>query len=106
MICNKLIQWDKINYICIDIINFLYSVHVVKTLIITIVEVKLVFHTWKIILPNLKGEICKHIASRIVEIECVVRGYHVYKEDWKPDIGRFETEVEDFNRHDRYAGAV
>ena len=44
---------------------------------------------------------------KIWEIECVVRGYHVYKRDWKPDIGDiFETEVEDFDDHDRYAVAV
>ena len=40
-------------------------------------------------------------------IECVVRGYHTYKVERTPAVGdRFETEVDDFNEHDRYAVKV
>ena len=40
-------------------------------------------------------------------IECVVRGYHIYKVEWTPAVGdRFETEVDDFNEHNRYAVEV
>ena len=42
-----------------------------------------------------------------LRVESVVRGYHVYKEDWSPIIGeRFWVEVEETNIHDRYAVAV
>ena len=42
-----------------------------------------------------------------LRVESVVRGYHVYKEDWSPNIGdRFGVEVEETNIHDRYAVAV
>ena len=44
---------------------------------------------------------------RDLHVESVVRGYHVYKEDWSPNIGdRFGVEVEETNIHDRYAVAV
>ena len=36
-----------------------------------------------------------------------MRGYHVYKSQWRPDLGdRVETKLEEFNKHDRYAVAV
>ena len=47
------------------------------------------------------------MACTCVQVECVIRGYHVYKREWNPEIGeKFETEVEDFNEHDRYAVSV
>ena len=45
------------------------------------------------------------MADVTLRVESVVRGYHVYKEDWSPNIGdRFG--VEETNIHDRYAVAV
>ena len=47
------------------------------------------------------------MADVTLRVESVVRGYHVYKEDWSPNIGdRFGVEVEETNIHDRYAVAV
>ena len=47
------------------------------------------------------------MVDRCVRIECFVRGYHVYKSQWRPDLGdRVETKLEEFNEHDRYAVAV
>ena len=38
------------------------------------------------------------MACTCVEIWYVIRGYHVYKGGWNPEIGdQFETEAEDFN---------
>ena len=35
-----------------------------------------------------------------------VRGYHIYKDDWNPDIGNlFDVEVEETNIHDRFVCA-
>ena len=46
----------------------------------------------------------------VKSVHSIVRGYHVYKLEWNPEIGStFETEIEDFNIlniHDRYAVAV
>ena len=40
-------------------------------------------------------------------VDSVVRGYHVYKDDWVPGIGdTFQVEVEETNVHDRFACAV
>ena len=42
------------------------------------------------------------MANMTLHVESVVRGYHVYKEDWSPNIGdRFVSEVEETNLHDR-----
>ena len=42
-----------------------------------------------------------------VRFKSVVRGYHVYKEDWRPEIGdEFIEKVDKGNRFDRYAVAV
>ena len=46
-------------------------------------------------------------SGRSMEIESVVRGYHVYMEFWDPSIGdTFLLETEPTNIHDRYAVAV
>ena len=43
----------------------------------------------------------------MLTVESVVRGYHVYKDDWSPSVGdEFELEIEELNRHDRYAVAI
>ena len=40
-------------------------------------------------------------------VKGIVRGYHVYKDDWTPDVGdRFDGRIEKENRFDRYAVAV
>ena len=45
--------------------------------------------------------------SSLLTVESVVRGYHVYKDDWSPSVGdEFELEIEELNRHDRYAVAI
>ena len=42
-----------------------------------------------------------------VRVESVVRGYHVYKAEWTPEIGdAFQVKTEEENRHDRFAVAV
>ena len=42
-----------------------------------------------------------------LRVESFVRGYHVYKKDWSPNIGdRFGVEVEETNIHDRYPVAM
>ena len=47
------------------------------------------------------------MVDRCVRIECFVRGYRVYKSQWRPDLGDMvETKLEEFNKHDRYAVAV
>ena len=43
----------------------------------------------------------------VVCVRSIVRGYHVYKDDWNPSIGDiFALEIEETNQHDRYAVAV
>ena len=43
----------------------------------------------------------------MLSVESVVRGYHVYKDDWSPSVGdKFEPEIEKLHRHDRYAVAI
>ena len=43
----------------------------------------------------------------MLTIESMVRGYHVYKDDWSPSVGdEFELEIEEPNRHDRYAVVI
>ena len=43
----------------------------------------------------------------MLTVESVVRGYHVYKDDWSPSVGdEFELEIEELNRQDRYAVAI
>ena len=47
------------------------------------------------------------MALHTVSIKSVIRGYHVYKEHWSPRVGdEFQTELEEFNEHDRYAVAI
>ena len=47
------------------------------------------------------------MADVTLRVESVVRGYHIYKEDWSPNIGDiFGVEVEETNIHDRYTVAV
>ena len=42
-----------------------------------------------------------------LRVKGVVRGYHVYKDDWTPDIGDgFDGRIEKENRFDQYAVAV
>ena len=44
------------------------------------------------------------IVVAMLSVESVVRGYHVYMNDWSPSVGdEFELEIEELNRHDRYA---
>ena len=45
--------------------------------------------------------------ASVKSVLSIVRGYHIYKLEWNPEIGStFETEIEDFNIHDRYTVAV
>ena len=47
------------------------------------------------------------MANSSLRVVSVVRGYHVYKDDWNPDIGDLlGVEVEETNIHDRFACAV
>lgn len=47
------------------------------------------------------------MANVTLRAESVVRGYHVYKEDWIPNLGdRFGVKIEEANIHDRYAVAI
>ena len=41
--------------------------------------------------------------SSVYSFRNVVRGYHVYMNDWTPAIGdEFQAEIEELNVHDRY----
>ena len=43
----------------------------------------------------------------LLSVESVARGYHVYKKDWSLSVGdEVELEIEELNRHDRYAMAI
>ena len=43
----------------------------------------------------------------MLRVERVVRGYHVYMDNWSPPVGNeFELELEQLNRHDRYAVVI
>ena len=47
------------------------------------------------------------ILVAMLSVESVVRDYHVYMDNWSPSVGDdFELEVEQLNRHDRYAVAI
>ena len=42
--------------------------------------------------------------SAVLRVKSVVRGYHIYKDEWNPGIGDiFKLDIEEANRHDRYA---
>ena len=43
----------------------------------------------------------------MLSVESMVRGYHVYMDDWSPSVGdEFELEIKKLNRHDRCAVAI
>ena len=45
--------------------------------------------------------------SGVLRVKNIVRGYYVCKDDWNPTIGDvFKLEIEEANRHNRYAVAV
>ena len=45
--------------------------------------------------------------SAFIHVKSVAKGYHVYKDEWNPSIGDvFKLDIEETNRHDRYAVAV
>ena len=47
------------------------------------------------------------ILVAMLSVESMVRGYHVYKDDWSPSVrDEFELEMEELNRHDRYAVVI
>ena len=47
------------------------------------------------------------IPEAMLSVESVVRGYHVYKNDWSPSVGgQLELEIEELYRHDRYTVAI
>ncbi len=47
------------------------------------------------------------MADSSLRVESVIRGYHVYKDDWNPEIGDiFDVEIEETNIHDRFSCAV
>ena len=47
------------------------------------------------------------MAEHWVKVESCIRGYHVYKNVWNPEIGdRLETEVDELHQHDRYAKGI
>lgn len=47
------------------------------------------------------------MADLTLHVKSVIRGYHVYKEDWVPNIGdSFGVEIKELNDHDRYAVAI
>ncbi len=55
-----------------------------------------------IIYDEIRGHKIAH-----VYLESVIRGYHVYMEQWKPSLrDEVQLEIEELNRHDRYAVAV
>ena len=42
-----------------------------------------------------------------LRVKSVIRGYHVYKDEWTPDVGDgFDGRIDKDNRFDRYAVAV
>ena len=47
------------------------------------------------------------ILVAMLHVESVVRGHHVYMDDWSPSVGdEFELETKELNKHDRYAVAI
>ena len=47
------------------------------------------------------------ILVTMLNTDSVVRGYHVYKDDWSLSVGdEFELEIKELNRHDRYAVVI
>ena len=47
------------------------------------------------------------ILVAMLSVESMVRGYHVYKDDWSPSVGdELKLELEELKRHDRYAVAI
>ena len=47
------------------------------------------------------------MASGTLRVKSIVRGHHVYKDNWIPEVGdKFEVKIEEMNCHDRYASAV
>ena len=41
------------------------------------------------------------MASGTLRVKSVVRGYHVYKDNWIPEVGdRFEVKIEEMNCYD------
>ena len=47
------------------------------------------------------------ILVAMLNVESVVRGYHVYMDDWSHSVGdEFVLETEELNRHDRYTVAI
>ncbi len=46
-------------------------------------------------------------SNSVIRVKSVVRGYHVYMAEWDPSIGdHFDLEIEENNRHDRFAVAI
>ena len=42
-----------------------------------------------------------------LQVKSVVRGYHIYKDEWDPSIGgSFGSKIDENNRYDRFAVAV
>ncbi len=49
----------------------------------------------------------ENMANSSLRVDSVIRGYHVYKDDWNPEVGdRFEVDIEETNINDRFACAV
>ena len=43
------------------------------------------------------------MASDTLRVKSVLRGYHVYKDNWIPEVGdRFEVKIEEMNCYDCY----
>ena len=43
----------------------------------------------------------------MLTIESMVRGFHVYRNDWSPSVGyKFELERKKLNKRDRYAAVI
>ncbi len=47
----------------------------------------------------------ENMANSSLRVDSVIRGYHVYKDDWNPE-DRFEVDIEETNINDRFACAV
>ena len=59
------------------------------------------------VLKNLVNKLQDKMASDTLRVKSVVRGYHVYKDNWISKVGdKFEVKIEEMNCYDRYASAL
>ena len=54
-------------------------------------------------IPYSVNKLQDKMASGTLHVKSVVRGYHVYKDNWIPEVGdRFEVKIEEMNCYDCY----